>query len=538
MQRSTAEKWKKWLSGHRFTVSVLLFACFFLFALFVNRKIKIGSLYMDDLANYWYSLRMSFWQYAFGTVPGQTYYRPVFFGVLYLICRFITGHLERIALVNSLLLAANGAAVFVFLKKLAVNNAVSFLITLLCLFSHLSYFIAGQMIAPVEALSQFFSLWILMKELDYLYRDAADPLRQKKDTVWILLLYVLAVFTHERYIGLLVPALLTFFLGKTERRVTGRRVFLLVLVFAGVMAIRFAALRKLIPAGTSKSDVAESFQLGEAVLFAIRQAGFVLGICTGPEYLTGKAFPDSALWVKAFSLLGAALMLGMILCYFIQKLKPRKTGEDIYGTDWRIDALFLTSVMMYIASSSVTIRLEMRWIYVSFTVCMIYGGYMVTALGRRRKKGKKVLWAAFLLLLLLRGACEYYYRGYYDNIFFFRSMKATNSLAEETVGKYSREELKQKTFYLVTNTYDLSGKFWYNFYEPFFGEADDSGIARIDTVEYQTDLLAAERYPDREASKEEYERLREEMTRELLRREDAVLLLEDTENGTYTVMER
>ena len=94
--------------------------------------------------------------------------------------------------------------------------------------------------------------------------------------------------------------------------------------------------------------------------------------------------------------------------------------------------LFLLFIAMCIGSSSVTIRVEMRWVYVSFAASLLYFSYL---LGVSRLPLGTIFCLAFICLRL---PVERYYRSYFPQIYFWEDQDRMNSLAEETIEKYGR----------------------------------------------------------------------------------------------------
>lgn len=506
---------------------IVFLACCLLTYLF-NRNIEYRSLYMDDLRNYYDYPRMSFWQYAFGVAEGQVHYRPVFYAALYGICALITGHVGRVLIINGLLQAIIGTEIYYVMTRLKISRILSILMSALCLSSHLSYFQMGQMIGPIESLSMIFAIWILYTSIRWICADTKSAKNKKTKRV-ILITYFLVCMTHERYFGLIIPIAAAMLMKDDTRKEKITDLIQLAAVALIVIAIRYAALHSFIPVGTSKTDVTETFSLVQAIGQAFSQLLFVLGFNVGPEYLTGIEFADCSSAAKAVLILSAVLMILVAVCYLICKIFSRKmqspalqyddrgiqhdrSPRDIYGTDFRIDLIIILSIMMYIASSSVTIRLEMRWIYISFIVTMIYGAYMITYIcktdaaiqiirkqnscsqdtrsqatsrevTRNRTPQRVILLVCTVGFLLTRFAGELYYRKYYPNIFFFKDMIATNSLADQTVGKYDMSKLRNCKVYLAGgNTFELDGWFFWNFYEPLTGELNEGDEKLIELL--------------------------------------------------------
>ena len=71
-------------------------------------------------------------------------------------------------------------------------------------------------------------------------------------------------------------------------------------VFAAVQAIRLGTIGRLMPAGTGRTQVADTFSLGTAVKYALSQVAYLFGFNAGPQHLNGQNFRQAPLWVLAF----------------------------------------------------------------------------------------------------------------------------------------------------------------------------------------------------------------------------------------------
>ena len=122
---------------------------------------------------------------------------------------------------------------------------------------------------------------------------------------------------------------------------------------------------------------------------------------------------------------------------------------------------------MCIGSSSVTIRVEMRWVYVSFAASLLYFSYL---LGVSRLPLGTLFCLAFICLRL---PVERYYRSYFPQIYFWEDQDRMNSLAEETIEKYGREGVLGKQVYILENKYKMSKFYGDTFFQVF--DEDFSG---------------------------------------------------------------
>lgn len=276
-------------------------------------------------------------------------------------------------------------------------------------------------------------------------------------------------------------------------------------------AIRKFAIGSFVPKGTGGTEVSESFKLGEALQNAFAEVYYIFGFQKGPEHLNGipweKVSPDmrklvyASIAVLAFTVM-LCLIFALVRIFKTEKSTGNSIGvstDGITGTNTESrtksstesnaessagkeqkrlklarlrtfignNILFLLFIAMCIGSSSVTIRVEMRWVYVSFAASLLYFSYL---LGVSRLPLGTLFCLAFICLRL---PVERYYRSYFPQIYFWEDQDRMNSLAEQTIEKYGREGVLGKQVYILENKYKMSKFYGDTFFQVF--DEDFSG---------------------------------------------------------------
>ena len=107
---------------------------------------------------------------------------------------------------------------------------------------------------------------------------------------------------------------------------------------------------------------------------------YTLGINAGPEHLCGRPWEDTSFRVKVMVLFWNLAMLSYLLISFYQLFlsrRYRKRGAE--GMKLIRDLIFFAGFWIgCAAASAVTIRVELRWVYVLYafqllTVAYLYG---------------------------------------------------------------------------------------------------------------------------------------------------------------------
>ena len=292
-------------------------------------------------------------------------------------------------------------------------------------------------------------------------------------------------------------------------------------------AIRKFAIGSFVPKGTGGTEVSESFKLGEALQNAFAEVYYIFGFQKGPEHLNGipweKVSPDirklvyASIAVLAFTVM-LCLIFALVRIFKTEKSAGRNAGSSMEsGSGSNIEnsienstenstgkkatkdlvnnsvsdsvnnlrkdqkreklarlrnfignnILFLLFIAMCIGSSSVTIRVEMRWVYVSFAASLLYFSYL---LGVSRLPLGTIFCLAFICLRL---PVERYYRSYFPQIYFWEDQDRMNSLAEQTIEKYGRDYVLGKQVYILENSYKMSKFYGDTFFQVF--DEDFSG---------------------------------------------------------------
>ncbi len=495
------------------------------FAFLINRGIEIKGLYMDDLYLWSCYGEQSFMEYVFPM--GSTRFRFLYYLAAWLELALVGTHINWIVPINILLNGLLAFYLYYLGRRLAGRSLPGFLAGILFLLSRMSYYQIGQMYGLMETMA----LWMAVGILWCLYRYLND----KKEKIWYFhwacWLYLGICFVHERYMALL--PLFYLVLG-LRRRFELRKWLWPAVAFAVVQVVRFFTIGTLSPAGTGGTQVADTFSVFAAIKYALSQVAYIFGINAGPEHLNGIAWGDVPFRIKLL-VYGADAVLLAFVCGFLAVVIRDKERR---GRCLSNAALFLTFIALCIGSSSVTVRVEMRWVYVSYAAALLFLAYICGVLapparqaeepfmpfkrfglgdGARREKktvsmqqagdsaeanfraqhspapvsrkekrgGTAVLCCAgFLLYLLLMLPAEVFFRGHYGNLYLWPNQSRYNSLAEETYERYG-DDIFGKTIYILGNSYEMSdftAETFFKVYDPK-RKAEGTQVKHIEGIE-------------------------------------------------------
>lgn len=411
------------------TAVMLIFIA--VFAFFINRDIKIEALYMDDLYMWSYYGEQSFFEFVFPSEPTASL-RPVYWIFAYIQMALLGEHVGWYAGFNIICNVIVAYSLFYICFKVAGSRFLAFLSSLCYLASRFAYYQIGQAAGLMETQALFFAIWILYLLYTYmnkpndrtsaelialgttgerqedmsdagflksLLKDVPKPslkieLVRSYDSYFFgaLLLYVLVCFTHERYMSLLPLFYLVLLARYLRERREYRRAWLkenrgkciapLAVLFF-ILLLRILCTGGLVPAGTGGTEVTETFSVTEAVGFALEQVRYIFGINAEGEYLSGLSWANTPEPIRGLIKL-SILMLGVIVAMYLISLALYKGGRTLEEQGafsrhiWN-SLLFIGFIALCIGCSSVTIRVEMRWVYVSYTAALIFACYMIAA---------------------------------------------------------------------------------------------------------------------------------------------------------------
>lgn len=254
--------------------------------------------------------------------------------------------------------------------------------------------------------------------------------------------YLLAVFTHERFV-VLGPflALTTLLIDAPFRSRLQRVGWAAIPVAVAISNFVVKALFLDTEYFTGVGGQRVGFTPAETATFILRALLNVVGFNTGPDYLSGR---------NMHSLGAVGLLLGLFLAGPVLVLALVEVIRDWrarQGRGWVVlrryalaGALFLPLLL----SASITFRQEYRWLYAPY-VALVLGVCWV--LGRITTRTLRA--AAAVLVLLAGVSVDGYYRRHVENTYFFGGLRAVDAVREKILEKH-RSELRSTTIFLIT----------------------------------------------------------------------------------------
>ena len=474
----------KYLKFLLFIIELVLvyFISYKLITYFYN-DFEIKALHLDDLHNLLEYIKdpdLKSWIIPYH--ENRMHYRPVFYALLFSFYNHIGTNINMTLPTNFIIFSAYSTIIYVLLRSLKVNRIFSILILILFSFINFNYYEISQLIGFIEGVPMVLSLTILVlsiKNMD------ADKRLFNIYSILNAILYLLMVFTHERYFPMLLLPIISIALNKiidNRKKIKYYIIYLMELIFFFV--VRFYHLRIWIPRGTDSSSLVKNFDLMRSFEFMYQQLMYLLGINLGPEYLCARKFTDvddNTKYIIYFSIL---MLLFIIILYIIKKIlnKKHKSYFSYYYSDEAklflnpyVDLFFILYILLCIVQSSLTIRVELRWLLSSFMGLMFYLTYMINYLlfniniNLKNKSFFYIATVCFILFFISRTYINTYYKKYVNKIFIFTEQYVINSFYDVTVGTYGLDKIKNDmNIVIYRDFFDvLSKEEDYHFFDQF-----------------------------------------------------------------------
>lgn len=464
------------------------------FAFWINRGIQIRGLYMDDLYLWSCYGEQSFWQYVFPM--GSTRFRFIYYLAAWLELAVTGSHVGWFVPINILLNAGIAFTLYRMARNMSRSAYVGGLCGIAYLVSRMSYYQISQVYGLMETMALWMAIGILY--LLYGYLNGQDGNEKRK--FWAACgLYFAICFVHERYMVLLP----LFVLVLICRKAKDWKLWAAPAVsFLLVQAVRMSTIGGLAPAGTGGTDVADTFTIGTAVRYALSQVAYLFGINAGPEHLNGQNFRESPLWVLVLIGVADLMLLVLVFAFVTRLVRCGKKRSSYLCTG----LLFVGFIGGCIACSSVTIRVEMRWVYVSYAAALLFLAWLYGALTDGMvERGRWVQAIPYLCMITIYVAfmlpVEGHYRSLYPNLYFWENQQRYNSLGEETYEKYG-DDIFGKTIYLIGNSYEMSDFTANTFFKVYDKDrkAEGTKVVHIDDVRdiglVRDDMLILQEEPE------------------------------------------
>lgn len=400
-------------------------------------------------------------------------FRPVVTVVLYALTQVFDASFHSYRYVALILQILNVGLVGLLAWRLSKRSwVISVTAMVLVTVSRFNVYFVLQVFGVMEGLAVSFLLGMLLAVHRCYETGRRRPLLAAS------FLYLLVVFTHERFIVLGPFLLLANLLAPVTFRSWKERLAwasLPVAVASFNIVVKSIILGIDFFTGPGGQDV--SLGQGQVMVHLRRAALNVIGFNTGPDYLSGRNM--HALGVVGIGLgMAFAAVVAVVGVWSLARLRRRLAKGELVAL--RPYGLGLACLLPLLLSASITFRQEYRWLFSPYVVLILALSWALG--GEAGRRHTRVL--ATIAVLATGLAVDGYYRRHVDNTYFFAGLRTADSIRREVIDQH-RAELGTSTIFIVTNG-DRVVQEWYLRDGGFFkiygdGMADD--VRFVDSVE-------------------------------------------------------
>jgi hypothetical protein len=465
----------RWAIGIAFSLALLIICLFGFFPY----RVFMG----DDLLGI-VSSQTGGWASSFAkafTDTGGNKYRPVAASIFHLESILFGNNFSSYMYLNMFIEFLNACLVCYICYRLSRKQPyVAFAGGVMFVISRFAYYNVLQAFGgPLEGMALLFFLLLVYTMLNTYESKKPIPL------AWPLLLYFLVIFTHERYVvvgGFLVAAIL---LAPINFKLRWHRFVLAaipLMIFLFNYYLKTATFHIRFFEGTGGHPLTFNWQ--QIIKFMCAGLANMVGFNAGPSYLSGLNIFQAG--ITGFILGG--VLSSFIIVLIVLYIKYQRRNKKITRVAVRDIFLLLVLFVLLLASASVTIRQEYRWLYAPYTV-VIFG---IAYLSARISPVKLLRYLLITCILLSAIVVDTYYHNYLGNIYFVYSMKIAYSAKCNIIDKYG-SNLSQNSIFLVGDRGSI--KTWVfqdsNFFKFYTGDPEIN-IQYIENIKdinnYQIDI--------------------------------------------------
>lgn len=376
---------------------------------------------------------------------GSNRYRPIFELVLNLYSRAFGKVYKLYFLANVFVNIVLSIAIFFLIKRITRNN---YLLSIAGVFIYIlapfSYYSIMQVIGVLESYSLLF-LVLMMHELLSFWQG------KRKHIFKAVLFLTLLIFTHERYV-VAAPWCVIIILcasGTNWKEKIGYSVLALLPMFLNIF-MKEVVFGSRFMEGTAFEPI--EFDVLRIISLFICSLATVLGLNIGPEYLNGFNF---FLYPRRLKLLAlAAVGLAFLLfCVYIVTVIIKEKDKNKRIHELKLMFITVSGMGALILCSSVTIRVEMRWLYAPFVVYLLYLMYVISRVNlnafiRNGRLAVLVRYGSVAALLFATLVINYPYQKQIGRIFFPKAMNISSNVYESTVDRYGETIADYKVYFI------------------------------------------------------------------------------------------
>lgn len=308
-------------------------------------------------------------------------------------------------------------------KKDKKLTFIPLIVTLMFMASRFSYYSYTEVLGIMENIAMLCAILFVL----FLLKDNFTLGKN----YWIAnFIYVIAIYTHERYFvlaGVLIVYLGMCWMMNKRKLSFSKKKLGFAFVWALVLPVAFFGVRFLFVGnrlldGTGGTDITSTFSILVFLKYCLYQILYLAGInCPDDAYLNGvdpRSVPIM-IYILEFGFLVVYIWNLVLFC----RQKSAEKCKQIFKL-----LIFYLSIGASIICSSVTICIEMRWIYVSYALLLLSFVYLFANILTEYHTNILIFSILLSAIGILIG--ESYYRGCWNNLYYWKTRELSASLME------------------------------------------------------------------------------------------------------------
>lgn len=344
-------------------------------------------------------------------------FRPVtalFFGA---VAYWTNCDFRAVAAVTLMLHTVNGLLFFYIVhRQIRLPLLLSIGLTAIAVFNRFGTYLFMQDSALTGGLGIALFLLILIAGWSFLERPTVGR------ALCLIIVYAAIIHTYEPYLVLGLPLVVlgvcTFHSNRLAASVAA--IGAIVAVLSNFLIKKFFIATPFL-IGTETRPIA--FDVPQILLFVWRGFLNLLGINSGPTYLSLEDFPESPLWIRIVSVAAVVVSIALVLGA-LASIMASERRQKMRSTLFRL-ALYASAVAGLLLSASITFRQIYSWLYPPYLGFLVFLGCAIQTSGTRRRG----LQLGLTCLILLSMSRELYLSRRHSQFFAFQSEEIANNLA-------------------------------------------------------------------------------------------------------------
>ena len=420
---------------------IVVFALIYVGILAMENDYLLRSAVKDDLNFTSYFCNASLFEVIYA---GGYKFRPVSSTILWILAHICGENLYLYGYVNILFGAICALVIYYFAKDVFGSELYGAIATVLYVVSRFSYYQITTQLGVMETTSTLLGIvfvWKLYKYLD---------IGKSKYFYSAVVFYFLCSMSHERYTALM-PILIYVWLMSDEKSKFDKKSVLYFKkplitlgVFVGILAI-FQLLVTNMMVGTGGTVVTETISVESVYNNVIKSIKYIFGINTSEIWLTMIDWNSYSEKAK-FTIIASIIMIVIIV--LISAIEIIRMKKDERKRSLSKVGLFVLSVGALVCVSSITIRVELRWMYFPYVAAVFLLIYLTSIKSNRWIFSLKL--ACLVVYVITMIGFGFYCRRYYTNLYYWPVYTAANSLSDCTYGEYE-EKMYEKSWVIIAS---------------------------------------------------------------------------------------